>query len=412
MSKKSFLTIFLILFPFFPVYVYFPVTWFGKYLFIDFLSFLFLLPVMLFYKKEFNKNFIFADTLIIAFLILSTFLTWYHTFETGRFLNISVFVHRFFFYFLPYFVFSRYIKKLEELIHYLKLILFGSIIFIIFGIYEYLTKTNIFLNFPFMDLKGVSETVWSTELTRYDDLRVKTAFAHPLSFGVYCSAVYFLAFGFFLNTNEIKKRYIYLLLMVFLYLQLILSQSRGALVITTILTFVVIILNFNFKIIASMVLIVTFFMIFISNLFPNLKFIIDMGSYDMQTFEYRINLWNEFIGNIHNLPLFGSPSAYYLEWLSYGSSADIVSWYLEVIVYYGIITLFIQILFILLILKNLFSIVRKEKIYLTLILPLISFLLNYINVSFVGTAQVYFMIFLGLSTAGIIIFRKNLYNMN
>jgi hypothetical protein len=376
---------------------------------IEIASAVILLPIFL--RKILIEKVVLNKITIIAlvFIFLSTIIKFINNSELIQSSGLMVFVHSFLIPFLLFFVINTEIKTKKEVLNLSKIMIVSSIILALFCYYEYTTGDNIFLKLPMLDSNLAKN--WGNSDMRFGSLRVKASFAQPLSLGTFICAMIMMASSFVYNAKGQKKilTYIYILLMLPI---LLFTQARGASIVTVAMLVLSPILFADKKMLKTSVMGLLLLSIIVIYIYSSYGNVISQNQSNLSNLSYRSNLWNAAVSSLFQVKLFGTANVASVNWLPDNLKADIVSWYLESLVFSGLIYFIFHIIMVIILIIGGYKLAKNDKFYLILILPLISFLLNYLNVSFVGSGPFYFWIFLAMSCSFIDFKKKENFSHN
>ncbi len=393
------IAVFLAAFPFFPVYVLIPIVGSVKLSGIELLSATLLLPIsiralLLERKTAMSK----VDWVVLAFLFLSSIVRFFNaspgdTSSTG----LNALSYPFFNFFLPYFTVSRFVRGRKDLYVVLKVMFFISVAFILLAMFEYETKYNVFLNLPYMNNATASQ--WRQYDIRGDTLRVKTSFAQPLSFATYIDAMGLMVFAIIGQLKRTAFKMVAVAYMIAASIVLFLTQGRGPIIIFVALVLLYYLRNFNVKYTVFIVTSAVLLLYALTALVPTLSETYLANNENLANLYSRVDLWTFAINSLSRVSIFGVSDVGQLIWLPSYLSFDIVSWYLQSLVFNGIIVFALHMFLVVLLVRMLFRQIHMDPRSYIVALPVFAFLMNYFSVSFVGTGPVFFWIFCGLAVA-------------
>lgn len=389
--------IFLLLFPLLPIYVTFFTISGVRFNGINILSIIFLLPFII--SKLANKKMALPsykniDLLIILIIEISIIIDAINSPEasTGYFIKNGIFQS--IFWLTPYLAFSRYCTTPEKIRKILKISFIGSIPILIFGFYEFVTANNVFLNLPMMD-KELAK-IWGNDLYRGEFIRIKTSFAQPISFATYLEAIFLYAFVY-LNSYRMKifNRMVFSAYLILVFVALIMTQSRAPIIVCISLVIVYLIFKSPRRLFIYGIIFIIAFVLLQNYAFDNLLFY-NNTSTQMQNLTVRSNLWDTALNSLDMISLWGGGTVDKASWLPVSLRSDIISWYVENLVFRGLIFFLFHIIVISSITVLMIKKIIGNKYYLITVLPVLSFIINYISVSFIGTGPYFFWITLAI----------------
>jgi hypothetical protein len=196
-----------------------------------------------------------------------------------------------------------------------------------------------------------------------------------------------------------KSRKIQILGFIFLLLLLpllLLAQARGAILVTTFVLVFYIIRKFKVQYVISFSLIFIIGIALFNSILPEYGNVILSGKSDLSTAYVRSDLWGASLSSLGQVNLFGVADIKEIQWLPANLLVDIVSWYLESLVFKGLIFFIIHIFIAIYVITKSYKLAHQDERYYIIFLPMLAFFLNFINVSFVGTAPFVFWVFLAL----------------
>lgn len=386
---------FIFLFPFLPIYVLIPITSSLSFNGIEILSLILLGPIVvkLFLDRETRKILNPTDGLILLFIIIPIFLTYFNARLSINESGLATLEKALLIPILPYLAITRILVEKKDIEKAILIFFIGSIFIMIFGYYEYFSGYNIFLDLPGMN--NPLTDLWGKPFIQYGSLRIKTSFAHPLSFGVYISIISVALIPFIKDKSKRIQilGYIFLLL---LFPLLLLAQARGALLVSVFVLIFYLIRKFKFQYILSFSIIFIIGIALFNTLLPDFGNIILTGKSDLTTAYMRSDLWGASMSSLLQVNLFGVADIKEIQWLPANLLVDIVSWYLESLVFRGLIFFIFHIFIALFVVIKSYQLAHKNEGYYIIFLPMLAFFLNFINVSFVGSAPIVFWVFLAL----------------
>ncbi len=398
------IVLFIAIFPFFPIYVLVPVAGSFSLSIIEIMSAGIFIPIVL-RNVIVGKKFILnrMDFLIILFIVVKIFIEFTNRgSETAT--GMQGVIHNLLIPFLPYYAISRSVRNKEDLKLLLVVFILGSIPFTLLGYVENITKYNVFLHMPLM---GNSEAVyWGAQDFRGGLLRIKTSFGHPLSFGTYISAIILITLA---SIREIaprkfrKARYLYVVSMLPL---LFFAQARGAIIITAVLIVLYYLSQLKLRYFVGLAFFMVAAALAVSLVFPEASYVLDPNASSVSHFFYRTDLWSTALSALGKVSLFGVADISQVTWLPPQLTVDIVSWYLQSLVFRGLLFFLIHMAMVGFSTIVILRLIKADRFNMILGMGIFAFLLNYFNVSFVGTSPIVFWVVFALLPPSEMIFQN------
>jgi hypothetical protein len=411
--EKS-IIIYLFLLPFCPFYLGVDLGLLGEVNGVTMLNVVFLLPLFLKHfigeasNPKINSKFIKFDILVILFILLSSF----HQLVNYGFMYWKGSIwHSTIDYFLIYFVITRYIISEKMYIKTLESIILGGCAYTFVGILDYImgigTYTKAVANIPARFL--LSNNFGPIEKIRAGIVRMQVSFGQPISLGIYLAMLLILTLVCFNSKFSLRKKLLYSFTAILSSVGLVLTQARGPIIVAGIVLLLCFVFLKRIRILVLNIgLVLSIVIIFVVLSFPSntnrlIKNVLYENTGRLENVNFRVELYEDVISNIKHVSLIGENSDLYNS-LRSKFQLDTVVWYLAIVVYNGVLTLIVFLLLIGRVLKGvLFNFIKNGVI---IVWPLVTVLMCFLTVSFVGQSVYYFWVLIGMSAASLSIFNQ------
>jgi hypothetical protein len=404
---------YIILLPFCPFYLGVDLGLLGEINGVTMLNMVFLLPLFFKHsigkvsKPKTNRELIKFDILIILFLVLSSF---YQLANSGFMVWKGRIWHNMIDYLLIYFVITRYVITENMYGRVLESIIRGGCVFCLIGILDYVLGIRIYTkaaaSIPVKLL--LSKDFGLIENMRAGINRMQISFGQPISLGVYLAMLLILTLVCFDKKFNLRKKLLYSFTAILSSIGLVLTQARGPIVVAGFLLFLCFVFFKRIRLLVLNIgLVLSFTVFFVVLILPSnanrlVKNVLYDNTRNLENVNFRVELYEDVISKINRVSLIGENRNLYNS-LRTKFQVDTVVWYLAILVYNGMVTLMLFLFLIGWILKEVFLNFFKNGVII--VWPLVTLLMCFLTVSFVGQSVYYFWIVIGLSIASLLIFK-------
>lgn len=409
-NPKTAFYLYLFMLPFVPFYLGTKLFFLGTVHGVRLLNIVFLSPVIIRYFlldvkiARFSKSYLFYDVFVVIFFIFSSF---YLVFKYGPI--PSKILYQFTDYFPIYFVITRYIKNRQEYVDAIKILIGSGCLLCIIGLLDYCTSLKIYTNFintKFPQL--VVSQIGSGEVFRLSMSRMQISFGQPLSLGIFICVLHALIVCNYDRSLRLFWKCIFISSFFFALICLVLSQSRGPLLVDILLLCTVLVVRHKIKLLILILAVILSF----SAIYGSFKAIHTpkiikeiwySNSKKLENIEYRIGLYEDIVANINKVSLLGEHEDLFGS-LQNRFKQDTVVWYFQILMSSGIITFVVFAIFIINILVKGVVLLRsnKELFVMGWWYALFVSLLCFFGISFVGQVTYIFWIVISICISTIV----------